>query len=30
MAIGGIGGIAVGAPLSWLLSLTDWRTVSIG
>jgi MFS family permease len=30
MAIGGIGGIAVGAPLSWLLSLTDWRTISIG
>ncbi|WP_137928638.1 MFS transporter [Cupriavidus sp. 2SB] len=30
MAIGGMGAVVVGAPLSWLLSVTDWRTVSIG
>lgn len=30
MAIGGLGAVLVGTPLSWLLSLTDWRTVSIG
>lgn len=30
MAIGGLGAVLVGAPLSWLLSLTDWRTVSMG
>ncbi|MDT6960814.1 MFS transporter [Cupriavidus sp. SZY C1] len=30
MAIGGLGAVVVGAPLSWLLSWTDWRTVSAG
>jgi predicted MFS family arabinose efflux permease len=30
MAIGGLGAVMVGTPLSWLLSLTDWRTISIG
>jgi len=30
MAIGGLGGVAVGSPLSWLLTFTDWRTVCIG
>ncbi|WP_051073547.1 MFS transporter [Cupriavidus neocaledonicus] len=30
MAIGGLGAVLVGTPLTWLLSLTDWRTVSIG
>ncbi|MCY1335567.1 putative sulfoacetate transporter SauU [compost metagenome] len=30
MAIGGLGAVLVGTPLSWLLALTDWRTISIG
>lgn len=30
MAIGGLGAVLVGTPLSWLLSLTDWRTISAG
>jgi predicted MFS family arabinose efflux permease len=30
MAAGGMGGIAVGAPLSWLLSVTGWRSVGTG
>lgn len=30
MAIGGLGAVLVGTPLTWLLSLTDWRTISIG
>lgn len=30
MAIGGLGAVVVGSPLSWLLSWTDWRTVSAG
>ncbi|MDQ0141766.1 MFS transporter [Cupriavidus necator] len=30
MAIGGLGAVLVGTPLSWLLAFTDWRTVSIG
>ncbi len=30
MAIGGLGAVAVGAPLGWLLSWTDWRSVSYG
>ncbi|MEM5428891.1 MFS transporter [Cupriavidus oxalaticus] len=30
MAIGGFGAVLVGTPLSWLLSLTDWRMVSAG
>lgn len=30
MAIGGLGAVVVGAPLSWLLSWTDWRTLSAG
>lgn len=29
MAVGGLGGVAVGAPLSWLLSMTSWRAVGI-
>lgn len=30
MAIGGLGAVAVGTPLAWLLTWTDWRTVSAG
>lgn len=30
MAVGGLGGVAVGTPLSWLLSITPWRAVSVG
>ena len=30
MAVGGLGGVAVGAPLSWLLSIAPWRAVSLG
>jgi len=30
MAVGGLGGVAVGAPLSWLLSVAPWRAVSVG
>jgi MFS family permease len=30
MAVGGLGGVVVGAPLSWLLSMTGWRTVGMG
>ena len=29
MAVGGLGGVAVGTPLSWILSLTDWRSVCV-
>lgn len=28
MAIGGLGAVVVGTPLAWLLSWTDWRTLS--
>ncbi|WP_321857548.1 MFS transporter [Paraburkholderia tropica] len=30
MAVGGLGGVAVGAPLSWLLAFAPWRAVSVG
>jgi MFS family permease len=30
MAVGGLGGVAVGTPLSWLLSVAPWRAVSLG
>lgn len=30
MAVGGLGGVAVGAPLSWLLSIAGWRSIGIG
>lgn len=30
MAIGGLGGVAVGSPLSWLLSITGWRAICSG
>jgi len=30
MAVGGLGGVLVGSPLSWLLSYTTWRMVSVG
>jgi len=30
MAVGGLGGVLVGAPLSWLLTCTTWRMVSVG
>lgn len=30
MAIGGMGGVLVGSPLTWLLTLTSWRMVSLG
>jgi predicted MFS family arabinose efflux permease len=29
MAVGGLGGVVVGAPLTWLLSVTNWRTVAL-
>jgi MFS family permease len=29
MAVGGLGGVAVGAPLSWLLTIASWRTVGL-
>ena len=30
MAVGGLGGVAVGAPLSQLLTIVPWRSVSLG
>ncbi|GGP24125.1 MFS transporter [Silvimonas iriomotensis] len=30
MAVGGLGGVAMGSPLLWLLSKTDWRSVCLG
>jgi MFS family permease len=30
MAVGGLGGVVVGAPLSHLLTLVEWRTVGLG
>jgi MFS family permease len=30
MAVGGLGGVAVGTPLSWLLSVVNWRSTCIG
>ena len=30
MAVGGLGGVAVGTPLTWLLSVTTWRSVCMG
>jgi MFS family permease len=30
MAVGGLGGVAVGTPLSWLLSISGWRPVAVG
>ncbi|HEY1609940.1 MAG TPA: MFS transporter [Paraburkholderia sp.] len=30
MAVGGLGGVAVGTPLTWLLSVVHWRTVCVG
>ncbi|GAB1578011.1 MFS transporter [Bordetella petrii] len=30
MAVGGLGGVLVGSPLSWLLGRTSWQAVSIG
>lgn len=30
MAIGGLGGVAMGSPLLWLLSITDWRSICFG
>jgi MFS family permease len=30
VALGGLGGIVTGAPLSWLLARTDWRTICGG
>ncbi|WP_433704974.1 MFS transporter [Paraburkholderia sacchari] len=30
MAVGGLGGVAVGAPLSGLLTIAPWRSVSVG
>lgn len=30
MAVGGLGGVAVGTPLSWLLSVVAWRPVCLG
>ncbi|WP_213770307.1 MFS transporter [Bradyrhizobium sp. dw_78] len=29
MAVGGLGGVAVGSPLTWLLGLTDWRSICV-
>jgi len=30
LALGGLGGVVVGWPLTWLLSMTDWRTICSG
>ncbi len=30
MAAGGLGGVVVGAPLTWMLSIAHWRSVGIG
>jgi len=30
MAIGGLGGVAAGSPLAWLLSITSWRNICSG
>ncbi|PMS20336.1 MFS transporter [Trinickia dabaoshanensis] len=30
MATGGLGGVVVGTPLSWLLSIASWRSVGMG
>lgn len=30
MAVGGLGGVAVGSPLTWLLTFAGWRTVCVG
>ncbi|KVE36587.1 MFS transporter [Burkholderia sp. TSV86] len=30
MAVGGLGGVMVGSPLSWLLSFSGWRAVCVG
>jgi predicted MFS family arabinose efflux permease len=29
MAVGGLGGVVVGTPLTWVLTFTDWRMVCI-
>src|SRR5690606_36735613 len=30
MAVGGLGGVLVGSPLSWALNSSSWQTISIG
>jgi predicted MFS family arabinose efflux permease len=30
MAVGGLGGVAVGSPLTWVLSFASWRAVCVG
>ncbi|MDQ7979778.1 MFS transporter [Paraburkholderia sp. SARCC-3016] len=30
MAVGGLGGVVVGSPLTWVLTLATWRTVCVG
>ncbi|WP_323120936.1 MFS transporter [Burkholderia alba] len=30
MAVGGLGGVAVGSPLTWLLGFAGWRAVCVG
>src|SRR5690606_37373611 len=30
MAVGGLGGVLVGSPLSWLLERSSWQSVSVG
>jgi len=30
MAVGGLGGVAVGSPLTWLLGLVSWRAICAG
>ncbi|PCE25915.1 hypothetical protein BWP39_15410 [Paraburkholderia acidicola] len=30
MAVGGLGGVVVGTPLSWLLTVASWRIICIG
>ncbi|HXZ06531.1 MAG TPA: MFS transporter, partial [Paraburkholderia sp.] len=30
MAVGGLGGVAVGSPLTWVLTFTGWRAVCVG
>ncbi|WP_179403225.1 MFS transporter [Burkholderia guangdongensis] len=29
MAVGGLGGVAVGSPLTWLLGVLDWRAICV-
>lgn len=30
MAVGGLGGVVVGSPLTWMLTFASWRTICLG